>query len=184
MHGLSLWMGQDIHQFGSLNSGSGPIFSTDPLVSNSNPPASGYQLFSHGQELTSTSLPLNNVKENGARLVSVPSLFSTQQLHSHQPPSANMSATALLQKAAEIGATSTDTSFLGSFGAKCSNSLYVSNMENSAHDISTLNQLQQMYPPAKRMRTQNEDNSGGHTRDFLGVGVLPICHPSSVNGYI
>ncbi|OMO90013.1 reverse transcriptase [Corchorus capsularis] len=219
--GLSLWMGQasqghdaigkslqEIHQLGSVNLGS--IYS-DPLVSTSNPPASDYQLnwvfgnnkvsTSNGEELTSTSLPLSNIvnKESGAHqaLVSVPSLFSTQHHTQHQTPSANMSATALLQKAAQIGATSTDTSFLGSFGTKCSNNqvqdgnkynngLYssttlASELENSANDISTLNQLQ-MYP-AKRRRMQNED-TGGQTRDFLGVGVQAICHPSSINGWI
>ncbi|XP_012479657.1 zinc finger protein NUTCRACKER [Gossypium raimondii] len=220
--GFSLWMGQapqghdsigkslqEIQQFGSLNSGS---MYSDPLVSTSNPPASDYQLnwvfgnkVSSGNaedQLTSTSLPLNNnAKENGTQLVSIPSLFSTQH-QSQQTPSFSMSATALLQKAAQIGATSTDTSFLGSFGTKCSNSqiqdgsqygdLYVSNtqtttlgrdMENSANDISTLNQLQ-MYPP-KRRYLQNEESGGGQTRDFLGVGVQQaICHPSSINGWI
>ncbi|KAE8662194.1 Zinc finger protein MAGPIE [Hibiscus syriacus] len=184
--GLSLWMSHDVHRFGSLNSGS--IY-TDP-------PASGYHLNwvspSVAQELTCTSLPLNNVKETGALLVSVPSLFSTQQLQSHQPPSsANMSATALLQKAAQIGATSTDSLFLGSLGTKCGNGLYVSDtspvslgsdLENPVNDIFGLNQLQ-MYP-AKRRRTQEGDTSGGQTRDFLGVGVVPICHLPSINGYI
>ncbi|KAK8655297.1 hypothetical protein V6N13_107880 [Hibiscus sabdariffa] len=223
--GFSLWMGQasqghdsfgkstlqEIHQFGSLNPGS--VYG-DPMVSIPNPPPSDYQLnwvfgnkVSSGNaedhQLTSTSLPLSNVKENGPQLVSVPSLFSTQH-QSHQTPAFSMSATALLQKAAQIGATSTDTSFLGSFGTKCSNSqvqdgnkysdLYVSNtptatiqgsnLENSANDVSTLNQLQ-MYP-AKRRRMPNEDggSGGGKTRDFLGVGVQAICHPSSINGWI
>ncbi|XP_039068862.1 zinc finger protein NUTCRACKER-like isoform X2 [Hibiscus syriacus] len=218
--GFSLWMGQasqgydsfgkstlqEIHQFGSLNPGS--IYG-DPMVSTSNPPVSDYQLnwvfgnkVSSGNvedhRLSSTSLPFSNVKENGPQLVSVPSLFSTQQ-QSHQTPAFSMSATALLQKAAQIGATSTDTAFLGSFGTKCSNSqvqdgnkhsdLYVSNtpsdLENSANGISTLNQLQ-MYP-AKRRRMQNEDSGGGggggETRDFLGVGVQVICHPSSISGW-
>ncbi|KAE8686520.1 Protein indeterminate-domain 1 [Hibiscus syriacus] len=206
--GFSLWMGQasqgqEIQQFGSLNPGS--IYS-DPLVSTtSNPPALDYQLnwvfgnmVSSGnaddhQVTTSVSLPVSNVKENRPQLVSVPSLFSTQH-QSHQTPSFSMSATALLQKAAQIGATSTETSFLGSFGTKCSNSqdgnkysdLYVSNIPTTttANDISTLNRLQ-MYP-TKRRRMQNEDGGGGggETRDFLGVGIQAICQPSSINGWL
>ncbi|XP_044465557.1 zinc finger protein MAGPIE [Mangifera indica] len=221
--GLSLWMGQgsqahetvgnnlqEIHQLGTVNSGS--LFG-DPLVSCSNPPPSDYQLNwvfgnklspnNNGEALSSTSLPLSDVKGTGTQLVSVPSLYSSQ--HSHHATSANMSATALLQKAAQIGATSTDSSFLGSFGLKCSNNqvqdgnkycgLYGSNsnpvginlgsdVENSGSDITTLNQLQ-MYPAAKRRHLQSDDSRGGQTRDFLGVGVQAIsCHPSSINGWI
>ncbi|KAE8670143.1 Zinc finger protein MAGPIE [Hibiscus syriacus] len=210
--GFSLWTGQASQghdSFGSLNPG---LIYGDPMVSISNPPVSDYQLNwvfgnkvppSNAEDhlLKCTSLPLSNVKENGPQFVIVPSLFSTQH-QSHQTPVFSMSATDLLQKAAQMGATSTDTAFLGSFGTKCSNSLvqdgnkysdlYVSNtpttttqgrdLVNSADDISTLNQLQ-IYP-VKRRRMQNEDGGGGgETRDFLGVGVKGICHPSSINGW-
>ncbi|KAH7576996.1 hypothetical protein JRO89_XS01G0189000 [Xanthoceras sorbifolium] len=227
--GLSLWMGsqgnnnnlQEIHQLGSVSSGA--IFGTDPIVSitnNPSPPQADYQLnwvfgsklpTSNAEALASTSLPLSDVKESVTQLVSVPSLYSSQQQSSHQAhSSANMSATALLQKAAQIGATSTDPSFLGSFGFKSNSNqvqegnkycglVYGSNtiasglgsdhhvvLENSVSSdhISTLNQLQ-MYP-AKRRHLQSEDsNGGGQTRDFLGVGVQAIsCHPSSINGWI
>lgn len=216
---------QEIQQFGSVNPG---LIYNDPLVSTSSTPPSDYQLnwvfgnkvssssdmdsgsgrgVSNGDDLTSTSLPLNNVKENnGPQLVSVPSLFSAQH-NPHQIPSANMSATAFLQKAAQIGVTSNDNiTFPGSIGTKYNNNiqiqdgnkysgLYASNtvplittlgcdLENPANDISTLNQLQ-MYPASKRRHILiNEDSSsGGQTRDFLGVGgVQAICHPSSING--
>jgi len=29
-----------------------------------------------------------------------------------------------------------------------------------------------------------EGGGGGQTRDFLGVGVQTLCHPSSINGWI
>ncbi|KAL7250643.1 hypothetical protein ACSBR1_012628 [Camellia fascicularis] len=223
--GFSLWMAQgtqgheaignnlqEIHQIGSLSSST---LYGDPLVSCSNPPPTDYQLnwvfgnklsSKNGEEeLTSTSLPLSNFKD---QLVSVPSLYSTQH-HSHQTLLPNISATALLQKAAQIGATSTDPSFLGSFGLKCSSNNQVqdgnklcglygttnpiktshgnrSDVESSLNDLSTFNQLQNY--PSKWRNIQNEDSSnnsvGGETRDFLGVGIQSICHSSSVNGWI
>nr|GLL34712.1 zinc finger protein NUTCRACKER-like [Ipomoea trifida] len=42
----------------------------------------------------------------------------------------------------------------------------------------------QMYP-SKRRHIQNEEGAGGgQTRDFLGVGIQSICHPSSLNGWL
>jgi hypothetical protein len=59
-------------------------------------------------------------------------------------------------------------------------------MENSGNDeIPTLNQLQ-MYSAKRQKIFQSDQDSpaGGQTRDFLGVGVQAICHPSSINGWI
>ncbi|MED6137312.1 hypothetical protein PIB30_063866 [Stylosanthes scabra] len=169
---------------------------------------------SHQEIISSTtsanSLPLMNIVKNNNnnnnhvanQLVSVPSLYSSQHQSHDQitatttsSAAANMSATALLQKAAQIGSTSsTDpSSFLGSLGLKCSNNsnqgqdgnnnkfcgIYSSSWSEPESSTGDLTQM----PPTKRMRVQNED-AGGQTRDFLGVGVQTICHPSSITGWI
>ncbi|RDX74297.1 Zinc finger protein MAGPIE, partial [Mucuna pruriens] len=201
--GLPFWMGQtssqaqetmvnsnlhEIHHLGSSTS-SATIYGGNSLLQCSNlQPSNNYQLSwvfgpklsnNNNQELTTstTSLPLCNT--------SVPSLYSSQHQPHQTPSSANMSATALLQKAAQIGATSSDPSWLGSLGLKCGNSqgqdgnnnkfsdMYGSSLvlttlgseaDNSACDMS------QMHPH-KRRHVLNEESGGGQTRDFLGVGV-------------
>ncbi|GFP86448.1 zinc finger protein magpie [Phtheirospermum japonicum] len=132
------------------------------------------------------NIPLtNNVKE----AISVPSLFSTQN-QSHQPTNANISATALLQKASQIGNISSaqdGNKLCGLYGSSSGTSGLGSDVESSVNDLSALTQME-MYPSlTKRRRLANDEeiiNAGGETRDFLGVGIQSICHPSSINGWI
>ncbi|XP_047945073.1 zinc finger protein NUTCRACKER-like [Salvia hispanica] len=163
------------------------------------PPSTFYNL---NWDTTHTSPNIPNHKE-----ATVSSLFSTHQNQissNHEAEaSARMSATALLQKAAQIGATTTDPAMiLGSFGVKCNDngldgnrlcglystssvtSGFGSDVESSVNENSAMNGQLQMYTCSKRRRVQSYEEEGGETRDFLGVGINPICHPSSINGWI
>ncbi|CAL0323610.1 unnamed protein product [Lupinus luteus] len=175
----------ETHQLECPISQGGALYgSGNPFVSCSNLIPSNYQLnwvfdnkfSSNGNQYltsTTTSLPQGNniIKDTTNQLVCVPSLYSSQN-QSLQTTSNNMSATALLQKAAQIGATSsTESSFLGNFGLKCSNiegqdgnkfcgmygssSLFTSlgsEQENSAGDLSEM-------PLTKRRHVQSEEGA-------------------------
>ncbi|KAJ8626123.1 hypothetical protein MRB53_019430 [Persea americana] len=213
---LSLWMGQgsqnneinlpELHQVESINPATMYIETFAPCT---NPQSTvDYQFtWAYGSkqssscsgELTSTSLQTCNLKESSSpHIVSVPSLYSTQH-HNHHPTPTDMSATALLQKAAQIGVTSTVPSFLEGLGVKCSTQLqggnkyngpmglnpfalnFGANLENSIADIASSNQSQ-LYQ-AKHQSSQKDDQEGGQTRDFLGVGVQTLCS-SPIHGWI
>lgn len=217
--GLPLWMNQglpqlgelpisrasvqEIHQLGVENAAS--LSFGNPLISCSTQSQSNYQMnwvfgnkFSPdaGEEMMRTSLPISSVKDDA---VKVPLVYSMEHGVPHNStPSANMSATALLAKAAQMGATSsTDpSSFLGNFGLKGNENqiydnskfcgLYTTSTVSASigNDVESFDHFQNH--PSKRRNIAREDGTigNGQTRDFLGVGIQSLRHPSSINGWI
>ncbi|KAF7805984.1 zinc finger protein MAGPIE [Senna tora] len=221
----------NIHQFG-MNHNNHP-----PLVSHHHHHQQQQQLnWVFGNSNSNSKLISNNsasceelTSGSCQQLISVPSLYSSQH---HQTTSlssaANMSATALLQKAAQIGSATSSTTpdpsiFLGSLGFKCTTTTeddhlivgrhnmninnnsnkYCGNMygsdsvltsvggggsDETDHNTTSPGELSQMHPPKRRQLVHGTEEiaapGGGQTRDFLGVGVQTICHPSSINGWI
>ncbi|XP_038986519.1 zinc finger protein NUTCRACKER-like [Phoenix dactylifera] len=217
---LPLWMGHgiqsseplssptslsDINQIGSMGAGTlyGDLFTSCSNSQHLNSELSwlyGSKLLpsSSAVELTSTSIPATTMKEvdsSQSLLASIPSLFSAQ--HHHCPAQAsNMSATALLQKAAQIGVTST-IPFIGSFEpSKCQdtqiedaskydgllNPNQPSNLENVVSGF-TASDPYNLFSERRCSSVKDDSGGGGETRDFLGVWVHPLC-PSSINGWI
>ncbi|KFK31661.1 hypothetical protein AALP_AA6G142300 [Arabis alpina] len=207
---LSLWMGKNIND-NSVSSQPQPqdydwVFGNAKVASaciNNNT--------NHDEFITQTA----NATSTTSTTLSVPCLFSSDQTLTADA-NANMSATALLQKAAVIGASSTATTpstFLHSFPLKSSDqsatydggekffALFGSNsnnnveimsqthehgIENATNDVTVASAMDELqnYPWKRRRVDGGEGGGGGQTRDFLGVGVQTICHPSSINGWI
>ncbi|KAG6416879.1 hypothetical protein SASPL_124320 [Salvia splendens] len=128
--------------------------------------------------------PMMNNKE-----VNAPSLFSAQHQHQNQSCAA-ISATALLQRAAQIGSTTTTTdssNILGKFGRDEDGDKLCGLYSATNSGTSGLGSDMEvsLYPPVKRCgraMTGDEEIGLGETRDFLGMQT--ICNPSSINGWI
>ncbi|KAG1330478.1 Zinc finger protein NUTCRACKER [Cocos nucifera] len=169
----------DINQIGLMCAGTlyGDLFTSYSNVQQPNSQLSwlyGNKLSpSSTVELASTSIPTTTMIDSSqSPLMSIPSLFNTQ--HHHRPARASdMSATALLQKAAQIGVSST-IPFIGSFEAsKCQdtriedaskydalpNSNQSSNLENVVNGFVASNPYDMF--PERRYRSSVKDDLEG-----------------------
>ncbi|XP_010556851.1 PREDICTED: zinc finger protein NUTCRACKER [Tarenaya hassleriana] len=212
---LSLWMGSHHQDFDDRNQMPPPLQPPDHDWVFGTANAKSCASTNH-DGFTTMNGNISSGNDHKSASLFVPSLFSDQtQAADATISAANMSATALLQKAAQIGATSTDPSaFLHSFALKTTDQITnhqngedggekffalfgsnnvgmgnlggdheVGNPRNGGVTVSALEESQ-IYPWKRRRLQNGEITVGGQTRDFLGVGVQSMCHPSSINGWM
>ncbi|OAY84259.1 Zinc finger protein MAGPIE [Ananas comosus] len=238
-NGLSLWMGHglthtteplsantattlnDMHHMNPMSAHA--TLYTDDLFTNT---ASNGQLhldhnqlswlYSGGNKVSSNASTgeftntLKEIETPQSLLTSIPSLFSNQH-RSTSAPVSDMSATALLQKAAQMGVTSSATTpfMVGSFESKSngthealdqecnklgenhhclfgSNSNPSSNLESIMNGFAGSSPFEMFTAATMRRHVSLKDDigGGGETRDFLGVGSVQTLCPPSINGWI
>ncbi|MQL90500.1 hypothetical protein Taro_023091, partial [Colocasia esculenta] len=155
-------------------------------------------------KITCTSLITSNMKEAAAQHhlleVTAPFMYSSSQQQHNSKLASDKSATALLQKAAQIGVESSEPSLLGSFEVKKYHSLHSEEGNNFSRlfttnwtavetnlqinrgcDLPVLNQPAETLPSKHHVVHKDDDLGGGQTRDFLGVGVQALCPLPNIN---